>query len=82
MTRLLLLLRFHLQDFLNLREKCLIVARTGKGDQPNISTVARSDFLVAMAEIGIAHADLSSVQGNNDAEVIDRLFTMFDDTGG
>jgi len=66
---------------MNLRDKCFLVARKGKGDNPNMSTISRSDFLVAMAEIGIAHTDLSSAQGSNDNEVIDRLFTMFDFTG-
>ena len=35
-----------------------------------------------MAEIGIAHTDVSTTAGgSNDEEVIDRLFTMFDNTG-
>lgn len=64
---------------MKLRGKCLLAAKTGRGDDPETSTVSRSDFGIAMAEVGIIGASQSG--GQDDAEVLDRLFTMYDKTG-
>ena len=73
---------FFQQDMINLRDKCLKAAVTGEGDNPDMSTVSRSDFSIAMAEIGISGTNLTpGGTGHDDGEIIDRLFTMFDKTG-
>lgn len=65
---------------MSLRDKCLLVARTGKGDDPDVRTVSRGDFDLAMAELSFSN-DTDKENDHADIDVIDRLFTMFDKTG-
>lgn len=60
-------------ELIDLRDRCVSLSSTGKGNDPTVETISRRDFRRAMKE--------SAVAEDNDGEVLDRLFTMWDRSG-